>query len=76
MRISKGKKELKVYSSNIFTDINHEIDFVSSTFIGEGDIFTGSTFLEVNRLDLKVVEEGPKETNNTTNVGKDDREGN
>jgi len=63
-------------SRDIFTDVNHEIDFVSSTFIGEGDIFTGSTFLEVNSLDLKVVEEGPKETNNTTNVDKDDREGN
>jgi hypothetical protein len=63
-------------SSNIFTDINHEIDFVSSTFIGEGDVFTGSTFLEVNSLDLKVVEEGPNETNNATNVDKDDREGN
>jgi len=63
-------------SSDVFTDINHEIDFISSTFVGEGDIFTGSTFLKVDSLNLQEVKEGPQETNQTANVDNDDGKGN
>jgi hypothetical protein len=62
-------------SSDVFTDINHEIDFISSTFVGEGDVFTGSTFLKVDSLNLQEVKEGPQETDNTANVDNDDGKG-
>jgi hypothetical protein len=62
-------------SSDVFTDINHEIDFISSTFVGEGDVFTGSTFLKVDSLNLQEVKEGPQETDNTANVDDDDGKG-